>query len=286
MRGLQFTWGSAALANTASWFEMLEKLFKLNFPLSLSLAFIISTRDSPLGTPASALISLGMPHFPGLTLIAESIYTAAFGIGLACVLEVRFTLVSLLASLVYQLGIRTHCSRSWLEIFDPITFPPAFNSPHLVSSLAELWAKGWHTLLQRTFLFSGAKPMLWFMKKMGSSTQSQRLAGLWGAFAASAILHEYIILGVPQPQDVRSIFNRFPGSGFYFMAQPIGILIEPYLIPRMPYVLGGGKLWTWTFTILTGYPFRLQYMNNSQLFADVPSISDWSWIYLISPLKL
>ncbi|KAG0142635.1 hypothetical protein CROQUDRAFT_66999 [Cronartium quercuum f. sp. fusiforme G11] len=285
MRGLQFTWGPAAIANSQSITDLLRKLMLLNSVVNFSITILVLFRDSPLGTPASGLASLGIPTFPGLTILAESIYTAAFGLWLGAVMDARLTLITIVTTLIHKLATRFHLPDSILDICDPINFPPIFKSPYSAQSLKQFWGDAWHTLFQRIFLIGGGKPMVWLMKKIGASSQTQRLAGLLGTFAVSAFLHEYIIFAIAQPSYRRKLFNSFPGSLVYFMLQPFGMLIEPYVIPLIPKRLGGGQLWVWTFSIISGYSYRVQFLNETRLHLDFPAFSKWSWMYILSPLK-
>jgi hypothetical protein len=50
--------------------------------------------------------------------------------------------------------------------------------------------------------------------------------------------------------------HRFPGTFFFFMIQPVGILLEPLIIPWIPKFLGGGTLWVWLFSLLMITPYR------------------------------
>ncbi|KAG0142893.1 hypothetical protein CROQUDRAFT_49585 [Cronartium quercuum f. sp. fusiforme G11] len=286
-RGLQFTWGPAMAANTQSTYSLLWRVFRVNIPLTCVSAFIVFSRDSHAGTPESALLSLGFPKFPGLALLSETIYTACFGIWAACSLDIRYTLITLGVTLIHKLATLFKCRQEILELFDPIYYPPMFNSPHKSPSLSHLWGRGWHTALQRIFLVAGGKPMIWITKKIGASTKTQRLAGLLGTFAASGAVHEYISFVWTQGREMSHSHSAFfvLSSMFYFTIQAFGMILEPYLVPLIPKKLGGGRLWMWAFGLLTAYPFRKQYMNASQIHTFFLPLSEWSWLYILSPLK-
>lgn len=191
MRGLQWTWGPAIVANVQTTASLFRKLFLLNLPLTLTIALIVLFRDSPLGTPASGLMWLGVPNFPGLKFLSESIYTAAFGTNLALVMEIRLTSMTIAMTFIHKLATWIDLPDSILDLCDPVYLPPVFKSPHKAQSLAEFWGHAWHVLLQRIFLIGGGKPMVWIAKTFGASSRTQRVAGLFGTFAISAFLHEY-----------------------------------------------------------------------------------------------
>lgn len=191
MRGLQFDWGPAMAANTQTTVDLVLKILRLNIPFTITLSFIILIRDSPIQTATSALISIGIPNFPGMKLFAECIYTICFGVWLASSMESNYTFMTLVATLLFKLSTWLHFPKSILELFNPLYFPPMFNSPHKANSLRDFWGKRWHLMLQRFFLTSGGKPMVWIAKKIEAKPDIQRLAGLFGTFAASGLLHEY-----------------------------------------------------------------------------------------------
>lgn len=171
--------------------DLLKKLILLNVPLSFTIFFIVLTRDSPLHTPTSGLMSLGFADFPGLKFLAESFYTFCFGVWLGCEMEKSFTVLKLWATLLHKLATWFKCRRSILEFFDPLYYPSIFDSPHKASTIAQLWGRSWQRYLQRIFLVGGGKPAVWIARQIGTSQNIQKLFGLFGTFAASAFYHEY-----------------------------------------------------------------------------------------------
>jgi hypothetical protein len=70
--------------------------------------------------------------------------------------------------------------------------------------------------------------------------------------------------------------NPFPGTLFYFMIQPFGILLEPLIIPLIPESLGGGTLWVWAFSLLVITPYRKTLMGEFGAIDDaLPPLSKW-----------
>lgn len=78
-----------------------------------------------------------------------------------------------------------------LDLINPLYLPPALSSPQSASSLNQFWSECWHSILKRTFVVAGGKPLVWITKKVGGSTKLQRLAGLIGIYLASAVVHKY-----------------------------------------------------------------------------------------------
>lgn len=195
LRGYQFTWGPAAIARTQSPFELVRRIVLIGIPLTCALAINTAIRDSPLRTPISALATLGIPDFPGLDFLAEAFYTASVGIFACCSMESRSALNTLWMTYVHKFSIWLRLSEPILELCDPIYYQPMFDSPHVMTNVAEFWSKGWHSLLKRVFVIGGGKPAIWIAKKMGASRKVQRLAGLFGIFGISGVMHEYCWVG-------------------------------------------------------------------------------------------
>ncbi|KAG0152333.1 hypothetical protein CROQUDRAFT_35480 [Cronartium quercuum f. sp. fusiforme G11] len=286
MRGLQFTWGPAITANTHSTSYLIGRFFRLGVPLTCALALIILTRDSPLGTPTSGLLSIGVPNFPGLTFLAECTYTVSFGVWLSCNMDIGYTFAVLLLTSLHKIANFLQCPPQILELCDPVYYPPMFNSPQRVHSIADLWGRAWHTFLQRIFLISGGKPVVWITQKFGASSKIQKLAGLFGIFGASAFVHEYITFVLAQaPHPNPKTLTSFPGSAIFFMLQPLAILVEPFIIPLVPKTIGGGTFWVWAFSTVAAYTFRAQYLTKDGIIGNFPPLSQWSWLYILSPIK-
>lgn len=106
-------------------------------------------------------------------------------------MEISFTSLTLLMIYLHKLAISLNLSEPILELCDPIYYQPLFNSPHLMTSVSDIWGKGWQRFFQRTFIFGGGKPLIWLTKQMGMSSKVQRVVGLFGIFAASAVIHIY-----------------------------------------------------------------------------------------------
>lgn len=286
MRGLNFTWGPAAVANTLSTTYLIKRLLLISVPMNIAIAFITLTRDSPLRTPTSALLSIGVPNMPGLKILAESMYSLSFGVMLAGNMDTRFTLSTLLCKAVYKIMSTLQFPEEILDLVNPLYLPPMFYSPQSASSLADFWAESWHTLLKRVFVVAGGKPLVWITKRLGGDTKIQRSTGLIGIFLASGLLHEYLVLALAQPPHFNPhTLTSLPGSAIFFLLQPLGILIEPAIIPYIPKRIGGGTLWTFLFILTTTYYFREQVLGEGRLAATFRPLSKWSLLYTLLPAK-
>ncbi|KAH9818761.1 hypothetical protein DFH28DRAFT_91002 [Melampsora americana] len=286
LRGLQFSYGPAIAANNQSTFALVWRMFRVNIPLTAALSFLILTRDAYHGTPKSALLTLGVSDFPGLRLLSEGLHTACFGIWVACTLDNMYNILTLFATCAHKMASLSNCPQDILELCDPRYFPSILNSPHKSDSLAHFWSKGWHTVPQRLFLTIGGKPMVWIMKKLGGSERSQRLARMFGVFASSAVIHEYMAFSVARRWNpTLRISTWYPASIVYFMLQPFAILVEPLVIPLIPKRIGGGMLWVWAFGLLTAPPFQDQFLSKTKMLSDIPPLADWSLIYLFKLVK-
>lgn len=104
---------------------------------------------------------------------------------------------------------------------------------------------------------------------------------------ADCMYHFHVVIwAMAQPPHPNPLtFRSFPGAGFYFMIQPIGILLEPFIIPRIPRFLGGARLWLWSFSVLTAMPFCFQYLAKDRMDSQRKLLSEWSLLYILSPLK-
>ncbi|KAG0144412.1 hypothetical protein CROQUDRAFT_724044 [Cronartium quercuum f. sp. fusiforme G11] len=285
MRGLQFTRGPAIVTKRQNILSITRRLFTVNILQIFALVFILMIRDSSHQSPASILLSIGIPKFPGMKILSEGVYTLAFGVWVASGLDLLFTYGVLQATLYHQIAIFLNLPQEILDLSDPIYYPPIFDSPYLANSVAEFWSKRWQMLGQQLFVFSGGKPMVWFVKKIGADKKIQRIFLLLGVFASSAVIHEYLAYTLA-PHDVSlHPLKSFPGSAFYFMLQPLAILIEPVIIPWIPKRLGGGTLWLWAFMGFSAYPYRVQYLQKALIHAHVRPLSQWTWWYLLSPIK-
>ncbi|EGG07706.1 uncharacterized protein MELLADRAFT_105727 [Melampsora larici-populina 98AG31] len=262
MRGLNFTWGRAAMALSTAY--LIKRFLPIAVPMNIAIVFITLTRDSPLKTPTSALRSIGVPNFPGLKILAESLYFLSFSIWLACLIDIRFTYHTPVSTASQKIKSLLRFPKAIRDSVNPLYLPPMFHSPQRASSVAQLWSECGHTLFKRGFVVAGGKPLVWMTKRLGGKTKLQRLAGLIGIYLASTGQHEHV-MPRPSRSNPRTI-TSLPAFEIFFMLQPLAVLIEPYIPKR----LRRTKVWNSLFLLATTYPFREQYaggvtMNHSSV---------------------
>jgi len=263
--------------------DIIKRMYKMNLILLVAVTFSTLCRDH--GSPKGALRHLlGTGGFYGESIVAEGLANLAFGYFLISQIDLMYGYLSLLVHLVSEVNRRVVRLPGWLMAgCDPRTCVPMFNRPHASQSLAILWGKAWHQNFRQAFLICGGNPAASLARVLGLSSQIQRLATMVGCFLVSAILHEYAlhyIARAPHP-SAHILYHEFPGSGLYFMLQPIGILMEPFLAPYVP---GGGIVLTYVFTLVTTSPFRRQYFRPGRLLDD--SYPPFSWTWLLSSLLI
>ncbi|CAH7681446.1 hypothetical protein BY996DRAFT_4591026 [Phakopsora pachyrhizi] len=278
-RGLGFSWGMAHEANNSSLLEIIFRYFRVKIVTIITTCLIIASRDSIDGKAINLLRDLGVPEFSGLNLMAELFLNILFGICLCCKLDNGFTFCNIIVKVAYKFLTCTHAPKSMCDFLNPLYYPHFFYSPHTTNSLADFWGKGWHQLFRRIFLICGGKPAIYLANLFGASERITKSIGIMGVFLASATFHEYLPWAVFQGSTPNPYipFRTFPGSGFFFMVQPIGIFIEPYIIPWIPQWAGGGKLWVWSFLAIVATPFRQQYIGPYRFANTIPPFSKLSW---------
>jgi len=288
-RGIDYVWGwKGRKEEPPTLLQTIRRFLRSHVIQVAALTTLVLCRDH--GSPTKAMESVGIPSFPGFVIVAEGL--ASFAWGMLCMhgMEFSFCLMAFTAHLVNFFSENVcRLPDGFMQWWDLRLFVPLFGSPFSAKSLASLWAFHWHQAYRRSFHVLGASPASRFAAKLGLSINHQRVFGLLGAFIVSAMFHEIAISWVAQPTHPApyDFFHSFPGSLFYFMMQPIGILIEPYVIPHIPRWLGGGSLWVLFFTLLTSQPFRNQYVFQSRVIDDTyPPFKDWPisgifWPYTI-----
>ncbi|KAH9812549.1 hypothetical protein DFH28DRAFT_1031403 [Melampsora americana] len=264
-RGIQFTWGPTKKANNQTPEQMTKRVIKVAIPLVLAGFIILQTHRSPLQTPISALNSIGIPNLWGLGFISECVHRFCFGVFLSSSMDLQYTLLTILLHYLHQSLIKFDLSKEFLELIDPVYYPPLFDSPHLANSLNDLWSNRWHANLKRSFLVSGGRPTFWFFNQiLGFDFQTSRIAGLVGTFFSSGILHEYVVFALLYPtKPLDHLFDKFPGLLVFFVAQSIGIIIESVLPKRF------SRLFCWSFVIWTSKVFIDRYVIDAKIL-DLP----------------
>lgn len=145
--------------------------------------------DTHQHVPSLAVDKLSLPSFPGRFLVGEGLLTIAFGVSLIVGIDLGFTLLSLVA-LVGQTTLHA-LAPSAVPAFDLRTWPPMFDSPHLSTSVQELWAKRWHAQFSPTFRFLGYDPAAALTRSIGIGKTGQRAVGALAVFILSGLFHEF-----------------------------------------------------------------------------------------------
>lgn len=191
LRGHQFNWGPESLANQSTPSDLLLKMFKIHAFMRPALAFLVLSSQAKDGSSKQLLLSLGVPSFPGLDLLATILLNFSFGlIGYGC-LELLGSTMTLMAFAIHKLCLTLHLPYELTEFFNPDLYPPITRPIFQSPNLSYFWGKAWHQNLRRCFLICGGKPALWVASRLRLHPDTQKAVGLFGAFGASAVLHEY-----------------------------------------------------------------------------------------------
>ncbi|KAA1085810.1 hypothetical protein PGT21_020434 [Puccinia graminis f. sp. tritici] len=286
-RGLRWSWGPEAKGNTNSFAKSFMELLRLQLVFLASLAFVLYSEDWTNYSVDSrgALLSLGVPSFRGLGLLAGALHSVCTMLALSCTFEIPHTIATLLSYLVYPMTRTIGLPPQLAELVNPACFPPLFGSLFELSSLADFWGKSWHQKFRRHFLFCGGKPAKSLARVLGGSPKIQKACGLLGVFAVSGFLHEYPLYAFqrePHPYP-RELFTTLPGSFLFFFIQPLGILLEPFVIPYVPKKLGGAKLWTASFLLLTAPLFTRDACRPPGMFNQFRPLEEWTWLEILLP---
>lgn len=283
-RGIQYGWGQKTEQKSLSALGALRRLFVVNLVMAITLAFMLLAREK--GSPGNALSAIGVPEFISRTFIAEGVATFFYGLVLIAGIDTMITQVHLLCHAVHWLAKFVPIPSLILRVLNPALAYPVFDSPHTATSLEWFWGKGWHQVFRKGYLFCGALPASRLARKLGGGSKVQKLCGLFGAFFVSGLMHEHIIHGIahkPHPSP-HVYLKEFPSAFLFFLVQPLGIILEPYIIPHIPRKIGGGWIWVLLFCVSTGTPFRKQYAENFRLIDDgFKPLSVWKWWTVLIP---
>ncbi|MBW0527813.1 hypothetical protein O181_067528 [Austropuccinia psidii MF-1] len=287
LRGLRFDWSPKIPCQNYNQIYLLKRIFLTKLLGFITTALIVTIRDSK--SSRSSLALLNLLHLPNnsilLNIFAELIYTLAFGIHVASSMDNKVTLIILLNHFLYKSCLHLSLPNPICDYLNPLHWPLFYHDPHLSSNLADFWGKRWHQILRQVFKQGGK-----FFSKLASildtSSNSQKIASLFGTFFFSALLHEYIFWTSLRPQNssFSTLFQILPGSLIFFILQPIGILLEPYLIPLIPKKLGGGTLWTGLFLLSTATLFRRHWISVGHYDHQFPPLSNWNWKFILGTI--
>ncbi|KAI8456458.1 hypothetical protein BY996DRAFT_6970959 [Phakopsora pachyrhizi] len=249
------------VANTRSLSSLIVRLFKLKLASLITQIFIASSQESFEGNQMNILRASGLPDFLGRDFLANRFLNIAFGLRSACDMDRIYTSIILFITIFNKLYLFFGASEPMHELLNPLYYPIMYDSPHFSNSLANFWSKTWHQALRRSFIFGGGKPSMWISKKLGFSRKIQKIFFLFGVYFISGLQHEYLAAAVCQKPHSNAYPSKLsPGSFIYFALQPVGIMIEPFIIPHIPKRIGGGMLWTFLFKSMVLTPFSRQFL--------------------------
>ncbi|PLW33950.1 hypothetical protein PCASD_12334 [Puccinia coronata f. sp. avenae] len=224
MRGIGYVWGwkGRKQQEAPTLFETLQKFLMSHAMQVLALIVLVMSRDH--GSPTEAMLSMGIPAFPGLGIIAEGLATFAWGMLCVYGMEFAFCFLVFTAHFVNFFSEQVvQLPHAFMQWWDLRTFVPLFGSPLAATSLAELWASHWHQVIAEASSPSAPSPPL---AGHSSRLEYQAATTLWPVWRLCSI--SWVAPSThPSPYH---FFHAFPASLFYFMMQPVGIVIEPYVI--------------------------------------------------------
>lgn len=121
----------------------------------------------------------------------------------------------------------------------PSSWPPVMDYPWSSDSLHHFWAKHWHQLLCRTFIFVGGYPGQFIAGNVGA---------VFGTFIASGLYHECAIYAMGRGFDYRVPM-------FFAMQGPL-LVLERAIKVMTGRTVGGwpGRLWVYFVILVLGQP--------------------------------
>lgn len=286
LRGLQYGWGPKKKLESPKFKPILFRLIALNLLQAITLGYLIISKD--LKKTINPFELIGFPSNWITKTFAELFYTFCFGTWFATSLDVSWSTFTLLCLSLHYLHSHQilRLSNPILAFFDPKLCTPLFGRPLESDSLGFFWAKAWHQLLRRPATVCAGVPLSQLVRKMGLGKNWQRVVGLFGSFFLVGFLHEFAIHSVARPPhpSAHIYTQEFPSALAYFLLQPIGIILEPFIIPYIPRWIGGGKLWVLCFSLLTATPYRRQYVDKVRLIDQAYQSPDqWNFVSFFLP---
>ncbi|KAI7966344.1 hypothetical protein MJO29_002092 [Puccinia striiformis f. sp. tritici] len=226
--------------------------------------------------PRGALLSLGVPYFRGIGLIAGFLHATCTMFVIGSSMEISSAAPVLLTYLVYPVAQTIGIPPNLSELVNPASYPSYFGPFLGFPSLAHFWGKCWNQY---------DKLAIFLARVLGGSPNIQKACGIMGVFALSGFLREYplyVLQRDPHPYP-RKLFKTLTGSFLFFFVQSIGLILEPSIIPHIPKRLGGAKLWTAFFLLLTSPLSTRDICRPGGMFNQVRPLQDWTWVDVVIP---
>ncbi|KZV94699.1 hypothetical protein EXIGLDRAFT_834792 [Exidia glandulosa HHB12029] len=121
---------------------------------------------------------------------------------------------------------------------DPSRWPPLFNSPWAMTSLADFWSNRWHQLFRRPFILFGGLP---------GTLIGGRFGGVMGSFIVSGLLHDGALWGLRGGMALHQLTA-------YFILQGFALLLEGAVSRTAGKRVGGvgGRIWATAVILVSG----------------------------------
>lgn len=188
----------------------------------LCLHSIQAISPSTLGSPAGGTIyNYSLSPLP--RYIQSTFISITAGTTVCAVIQVAYDVFTILAILI----LRQH----------PAQWPPIFNAPWESTSLIDCWSKRWHQVFRSSFIGVGAKPLSFFIGRVG---------GVMGAFFWSGLLHDWGMWGMGRGTEFSSV-------GGFFLMMGVGCILEALLRKTTGVKVGGWPGWLWTMCWMGGW---------------------------------
>ena len=197
-RGIGWSWGikgeeiPPTFSRASPGPELMAYFLRIHVATLVALSMTVTFRQA--GSAAAFFSSL--LHVKRSLLfdyVSESVNILATGCTIASSIEAPY------ASLTFLVWLSNTIGRAVLPVslapapFDTRAWPRLMHSPHRATSLHEFWGRRWHALPRRNNVHIGSKPLCALFRAIGLGRGAQTLAGAFGAFCLSGLLHETCI---------------------------------------------------------------------------------------------
>lgn len=212
-------------------------------PTSSKTAFLSSTFMSALQHFLIADMALNAVRFSSPSTFGSPAGGTIFDPSLPSVHRyARSTLITLLSGITVNSSLQTIYDLSTIIgvlVFRqrPAQWPPIFDSPWHSTSLTMLWSKRWHQNLRSMFIAIGARPLSFFVGRVG---------GVIGAFFWSAILHDWALWCTGRGTEFWSV-------GGFFLMMGVGCIGEALFAKWTGRKVRGWAGWLWTVGWVLGW---------------------------------
>ena len=159
---------------------------------------------------------------PTLSMVPRCAWAVFYTVCVAVVLYTCIDMYYHIATLIGRILLR---QSAW-------QWPPVSNRPWMSTSITELWGFRWHQNFRYVFVACGSRPGGALLGRPGA---------LMGAFAISALLHDFGTWGLGRGTEFRSI------GGFFLITGAGAILEHAFKVVTGRRV---GGIWGWVWTMV------------------------------------